>query len=712
MCTVHEFQVIWNDDLKWNWTKRFSKFHEVAEQLKLGLKHIGNFEIPKLTKGMLSKVLKSNGEFEEARKGELQMFFDVCLRVNAVCFNHLFLEFIGATKNVDPLLLSRPLPLPKMALPVNISPDVLPVNSMCYDPGHSILVVGFGLRKSFMLGSKNKVRGVLNVYKVPSPNIMLPVQMPNCTKYFNEGVVSVAFDFRRRCICAGLATGPIMLFHVPLGGDELRYVSELDVHKNNLLLSPMHIDSFDDTLASVSSAGSLCVYSLKDGEVKSQMQMMKGLTSVVTSCAYDASDRLVVVGTEGIGGGGSGGDIIVFDVENRKPVELIRTPVARTETNVGIRAPVMIDYVRELRLAAAGFSNKVILYLIPSRNQMKSDFVMSPLATFLLRDGEIVCNVKFIESGHYVAATTVAGDTVVFDVQDPVSNAENDVDVAVLLESLQMSGTVSSASAGLSNALSSTVAGLVPWNEVIKGSNARIRDWLRAKGISVENACARCDLIDCVRSTVADSTALSTALAALPDKLRMTCLFAWQLNDMPTGAGRPRWRSKEAFVRCSCVIGDLRVVAFGCLDGGIRVMSLQSFLTPQDEWETNQRRAAYKATSRNASTPEKFITGSKKATRGSKHMLSSLPPLAAQGQADPEGDNSEGDAGCATAGSGGVPVSRGINRQMSVGSKTMYREGYMRKKSPKAVGSLGWQRRYCVLSANSTFSYYGKVRLV
>jgi hypothetical protein len=174
--------------------------------------------------------------------------------------------------------------------------------------------------------------------------------------------------------------------------------------------------------------------------------------------------------------------------------------------------------------------------------------------------------------------------------------------------------------------LGTSASALLDWSAIVLRSNAVIRDWLRAKGIDTSQATSRMDLLTCMQRSLQprlSAVAGSEATRALCSAVDFP-LFLWRLQPPPTGsAGKPRPPATQPYAYSSfyCT-GDARCLVFGTSDGLLHVVSLQQFVTPYFDVESEVLQSARQArrAAATTSTSAERVGGSTKTARGKRSI--------------------------------------------------------------------------------------------
>ena len=166
------------------------------------------------------------------------------------------------------------------------------------------------------------------------------------------------------------------------------------------------------------------------------------------------------------------------------------------------------------------------------------------------------------------------------------------------------------------NSLVTTGGGLIDWKDVIKLSNAPMRDWLRAKGVDASGAMNRIDLVlliwqnGDINSTINKLGDVQMPVNPRPNDILFSCKLVSAVQRVLT----------KPFINCSCFIEDLSLLAFGCEDGHVYLVSIADFLSPiysSLHYEIEQLKYYWRQYPPDVSR----IHGSTKVTQGKKHQL-------------------------------------------------------------------------------------------
>lgn len=570
------------------------------------------------------------------------------MHVNAVCFYNPFLAFFdvpnqlkrlgetaGATGPVAPIRSIQHNACVEV-------PGALPVRCFAFDVVDNLLFVGCGkvLRGLGSVLSGKSLKGCVVVYALDARDGEVSLRRLHA-EGFQHAVTALAWDAQAHCLLVGLSHGVTMHYHVTLPTGELTYGGEVDCQRDAVVglqtrylttTHPPPQPPVTQHLYVGASAGGACyVYNMLDSTMLSQTMSMAQQT--LSSLAYDLSTSLMFLGNQR-------GQILAFDTTKSPPVLrfTIDTPLPRRSTaeeaNATARRPRPVralTFVEETRLLYCAVLNEVYVYHFAPGHAAHVLFKTLPLQ----KECEIV-SVTVADTGRLVVVTDSEGRVVVF--APPAATAP-------LTSPTGTAAAAGAATASTSGAAAATVASpllasnlnpddllgtsasaLLDWSAIVLRSNAVIRDWLRAKGIDTSQATSRMDLLTCMQRSLQprlSAVAGSEATRALCSAVDFP-LFLWRLQPPPTGpAGKPRPPATQPYAYSSfyCT-GDARCLVFGTSDGLLHVVSLQQFVTPYFDVESEVLQSARQArrAAATTSTSAERVGGSTKTARGKRSI--------------------------------------------------------------------------------------------
>lgn len=491
----------------------------------------------------------------------LQHMFDLMLQSRFCSFNDVFLNFLEAPSHVKEIM--KPIHLAPVA-----AISSLGIQSVTYDKLRGILLVASGHEKISFMGSKTKVRGALSVYSIngatgegkAGETSLLKLDLIIIQNY-NCGAISVAWEPRRRLVCVGLVTGPILFYHLS-ESNEMTYCAEIG--NKWQLLSAIQLDPVADVIIAATSDRSMFAFDLNKGDVISQLATS---SSSFISAAYDRREKIAFCGS-------AEGSVSCFDITVNPP-----SVVATFKDFGGVAGPITsMVFTEETRLLYFCCGQAIYIYRIYDKRRIGESCLWPP--NLCLRSA--ITDLTVIRGGHYIVACTCDGGVAIFDMTSPQDS--------------QHDGT---AAPKVSFKLTDTE--LPRWDKIIHGDNAMLRDWLRGKGVNSEDELLRSELIKKIE-TVENRSSREVADAMLPIDATKDILFAWKYNSP---------------VRSCAYVEENDVLIFGCLDGELRSVSLRLFFKPFDSRDTDLMRSRLESVSSSSSE----IKGGSKAARGKRHQI-------------------------------------------------------------------------------------------
>jgi hypothetical protein len=197
-----------------------------------------------------------------------------------------------------------------------------------------------------------------------------------------------------------------------------------------------------------------------------------------------------------------------------------------------------------------------------------------------------IINMNVILSGRYVAVATGRGVVAVYDVANDKRNMNNICDVVtsesdLFIHAADQAGGVAylhsceqpdghfDASSAAENATSIVSPLLLPWVQVIHGSNRSMRNWLGLNGVVATMDTPRFELIEMV-GNVMGSDSFTTSQFLIPSSPVKDIKLAWRY---PT------------VLCCSEFIESQRILLFGGTDGLVRMMGLKDFVPEMNRFQ-------------------------------------------------------------------------------------------------------------------------------
>lgn len=491
------------------------------------------------------------------------------MMTQAKLFSPNLLKFLEVEKNVSADLITVPKRLPEL----RPSEQGFSVNAVASDEILGLVFAGCGVVKSGLFDrDKSKVRGSVVVYRIGEKGALSIVSQLT----FNAGVVKLAWDSCRRCLCIGFLSGAIS-FHYLNSEMILQYCSEIDVHSSCICY--LSYDLLRDSFVSVSISGMIAAYNMKLGIFSSQTTCSD---VTFTTAFFDPSENVLFCGT-------TTSSVHIFNLNNNPPGAAIQVQTLPSDK----QAPVLsVHYVESSRLLYAAFKNEIKIFRSNGSTADRSFVTHSwaPCPALALREGIIINDISCIHEGRFIYASCFSGGIAVFDMRNKYAN------VAVT-----------------EIAPSTVKGGVLPWNEVITKDCSTICDWLRAAGKNSSSASNRIELVRIVRSSAAvtpDEIAESILRDAEPKR---SVLFSWKV---PGCSQTP----SPQFACCSTFLDKSRIFLIGCSDGTMSSFDVSQFLPSFSSLDTRQLEVHLAAFPRAVDTLS-LIKGSVKTTRAKKHQL-------------------------------------------------------------------------------------------
>eukprot|EP01033_Poteriospumella_lacustris_P002747 gene2747-1995_t len=627
--TYYVFRVVWDTNKTWTVAKRFRAVFDFSAELEAAFDALPPFARREFARSNYILVPRTPA-FLENRRAKLQQWIEDAMHVNAVCFYNPFLAFFdvpnqlkrlgetaGATGPVAPIRSIQHNACVEV-------PGALPVRCFAFDVVDNLLFVGAGkvLRGLGSVLSGKSLKGCVVVYALDARDGEVSLRRLHA-EGFQHAVTALAWDATAHCLLVGLSHGVTMHYHVTVPTGELTYGGEVDCQRDAVVglqtryLTTAHpppqppvtqhlyvgasaggacYPPVTQHLYVGASAGGACyVYNMLDATMLSQTMSMAQQT--LSSLAFDLSTSLMFLGNQR-------GQILAFDTTKSPPVLrfTIDTPLPRRSTaeeaNATARRPRPVralTFVEETRLLYCAVLNEVYVYHFAPGHAAHVLFKTLPLQ----KECEIV-SVTVADTGRLVVVTDSEGRVVVFAPPAATAPLTSPTGTAVAAGAATASTSGAAAATVASPLLASNLnpddllgtsaSALLDWSAIVLRSNAVIRDWLRAKGIDTSQATSRMDLLTCMQRSLQprlSAVAGSEATRALCSAVDFP-LFLWRLQPPPTGpAGKPRPPATQPYAYSSfyCT-GDARCLVFGTSDGLLHVVSLQQFVTPYFDVES------------------------------------------------------------------------------------------------------------------------------
>jgi hypothetical protein len=410
--------------------------------------------------------------------------------------------------------------------------------------------------------------------------------VPACHQLFNCCVVSAKWDSRRQVIYVALATGPILLYQLNEKEDGLVYMGELD-YANDPLCNLIY-DYDRDTLILASHSSSLMGFSLKQGELVSQTTWGGARFTIIS---YDTYLNISFCGT-------TVGSVFVYDMSQSLPNLVFKITLPYSDVKLQDGNIMGLWFEEQTRLLYVAHGSSVFIYLILDKTQPILWTTLTISAT--ARISTLLC----VDMGRFVIVGCTGGGIAVFDMTSEAALDDNStVERSRTLDEVASSQSVKALTKEME---SDKFIHRVPWIQVIKGSNAFMRQWLTEEGVDFSGASRRMDLIRLVAGVVGASVR-TTAEMLLPASPRKDVMFATKLP----GA-----------IMSSCYVEDMHAILFGSTDGvmfmlSANILSKKSFSIDVEEWGHMRQSVITSGTS----SPTGIIRNLSAFDRGKKHEI-------------------------------------------------------------------------------------------
>lgn len=548
-------------------------------------------------------------EFLENRRVRLQRWIEKVMALRASTYSTPFLEFLDIPIHTKDRLKS-----PKI-LPEIRDDKLFPVHSICYDVISRLLIIGSGVvrPKRFMLSSKPKVLGPRGKVMVYDCEFYLSTCTTNalCETLFTTCVTAVAWDSSRNIVFVGLSSGPIVLMCLSDDKKELTYLGELDY--NSDIICNLVVETYNDTFLAASRSGALFSYDLVEGQILSKATWGGAR---FTALAYDSRDETSFCGT-------TIGAFFVFDLLINPPVllhKVILDATVATNESTSVGEITGLHFEESSRLLYVALREHIYIYRILDKVDNSPPTLWCKLS---VNEKAQINNLLVLLHGRYVVAGCVNGGVAVFDMANRPDDINGVYDVITAESDMFLQGTAVDSlmlhcceQPEVSPELfkppadhcddSSISLQLLPWVQVIHGSNISMRNWLRACGVEADPKACRADLIRCV-ADVMGADARTVAEFLMPSNPQKDVKLAWKFNST---------------VCSSVYVEDLRAVMFGCTDGTIQIVSLADFLAPLSEFEDQE------IMDRRLSPPQRLVLDGEfsRTTRGKGQIIDKCSP--------------------------------------------------------------------------------------
>lgn len=503
----------------------------------------------------------------------LQSFLDNLLKTQAKLFSPNLLQFLKCEENVS----AEKLILPTRLQNVIPTDRMFPINDIVCDEILGLVIVGSGIVKTGLLDrAQSKVRGSITIFSCAEPETLSRVSQLE----FNSGVVKLAWDSRRRCLCIGYSSGAISL-HYLAPNNVLQYCSEIDVHRSDLC--HLSYSYSRDSLLSVSTAGMLTAYDMKDGLFTAQTSC-KGLE--FTSATFDAVENVLFCGT-------ATNSVVAYNLNDNPPGRTGPTITLDCPTPAPITS---IDYVESRKLLYVAFKHRIYIYRVSGspKDRSLSIKIWTPCSVLNLRADVTITAARSINEGNFIFVSCLNGRIALFDMRN--DNIE--------------------ASKGVDDAPTTVRGAVLPWNEVINCDCSTICDWLRAAGKNSSSASNRLELLRLVMNAVSVTSDEFADRLLLNAKPKGTVFFSWKLSIGSV-------QNKAApFARCVSYLDNPRVLVIGCGDGHMHSFGINRFFPPFSSVDAQQLTSHLSAFPRTTDTLG-MIKGSVKTSKAKKHQLPS-----------------------------------------------------------------------------------------
>ena len=479
----------------------------------------------------------------------------------AVLFSANVLSFIGAYDRVPAELIRRPDLLPANEQPLQQSH---PVTCVVSDSANGLYFVGCGVLQSALtkMFSKVSVRGTVSVFDL-SPATAGRGRAPLAVLRFSVGVMKLAWDPSSRCLCIGLATGPIILYELSSAEPyTLTYFCEVNSHTHPICF--LALDHASRMLYSASLGGLIEAFSTENGKVISQVVVKTG--TQITAVAMMSDLQWMVCGT-------NAPSLLIYDMTKTTSV-LLSTYALPSASPASVVSA--LAFVEESHFLYVAVDNTIHLLQVPFTVQELGKMPWNWSDSLTLRPATRITHVEPVLQGKYLAATSgPEGSVVVFamtkrvrivlpkiaggkggengDVENPEDEKAPENNVITAMEQQ------------------------ATWQKAVNFSNFELRLWFQGQGVDSSEARTRSALLKlmaktCKRSTdrSVNITAADIAKALVPVDPSKDVLFSYQLRMHP--------RDSLVYISALKYIDDLRSFALGCSDGFVQLLSLADFM--------------------------------------------------------------------------------------------------------------------------------------
>lgn len=669
---VYSVDVTFSSSLSWTVNRRFSIFLELQERLYHELSLLPVIAKIVLSKTRLSKLAAAfgveNNVFLEERCQLLKAWLAEVHKIRASRYTNALTDFVDIRNQalageVKQLRHLTAVDTSHFARIPNKAALTFPVESLHYDIVHRLLFVASGVPVPFLFGSTAKVRGSLAVYRLQDMEsgehyysvTSAPTASPSllCAQYFNCAAVAVNWEPVKRCVIVALATGPMLFYFLDESCRTLTYCGELDYNRdricNLIIASPVLSSPSAATVAATNSllntapdvyliAASvnniLISYNLTKEKLEAQSARME---HTICALCYDALDHLALVGTPQ-------GSVVLYNLRINPPTKVHAFDLSPSGTQAPkVKADLVVTamvFVQETRLLYVACNHAVHILRICTLSNIKKSTVWQKLP---FNPALSVSTLSLVQKGKLVVLGGCNGAVAVYDMTDYRGARRSSAGILNMNTSVDhQAGVAINQSAGVSGGflasklsaaadnidhLATSAAQLMPWEQVIRESNSKMRDWLRALGVDAILVRHRAELLSLVARTAGiDVDTLTKEL--LPPLPRMEVLFAWNFipYDPVTGSKKSlvQGTQQQPQLRATIYVEETQCLLFGCKDGTVRCVSLQDFYPPYAGSMIDSgvvRAWREEALLKDGMTSAAAIKGLPKTMRGKRHQL-------------------------------------------------------------------------------------------
>lgn len=600
---VYSINVQWNLEVSWRITRKFSQFWALKKHIDEDFANFNSVYTTVMKKDNFSLIRKNRSpKFLEGRRKDMQGWLDQVTSLRATRYNEHLMTFLEVQKHAPIETVRRiyPQATPHQCTDIPRA-HTFPVNSMHYDPFSALLFLGVGTPTVGIFGGSGaNVGGAVCVYQVPGGGTGGQCDLPaaiqlKCQEKFNVGVVSVIFEPCRRWLFVGLASGAIVYYYLNEAADKFEYCSELDSHRKGI--SGMLVDVGANAFIASSVSGMISKCNLDDGLISAQGAIVG---STFTCVAYDRDEEMVFVGTVA-------GRVAIMDFAANPPVDVHKLNMThQTKPERVSKNPVVaLQFNQESRILYAAHMNNIHVFKIKGRANICK--VTEAWTVFSMAERITVADLLLVQPAGFLVIAGSGGIVTVYDVSER-KQVDKTTDAATA--ALSKMGLAGSAVAKADAALSTTSSALLPWNEIIKCSNASMRDWLRAKGVTdALTTLGRSSLVGLITrySNIHCSDVMEICR---PPVSWNDTLLTWNFH-----------LEKGTDFVSMCLLDDFGTIVLGTNKGNVRFLCLAEFLDAFGSFERRDIDSVRSAIKSTFPSNSELVKGSTKTTRGKRHIV-------------------------------------------------------------------------------------------